>query len=699
MCRRRFDSSFSVILSCFLLLPATAYSSADHAQRLEAVRVKGNATSLERDIDAARAELERVAGNVSVIPADQYREGVVLGLQEAFASVPGVYARNPSGQVSARLSIRGSGISATSGLRGIRLLRDGLPLGRIDDFGDTIYADPANADYIELYRGANSLQYGAATLGGAINLVSPTGYTHAGAAWRMEAGPDGYVKGQARAGQVFDNGLDAYASISSMRTNGYRENSGHTVTRFYGNLGYRFNARSQGRLHLTSEHYRVQMPGPLTLGQLLDDPSAANPDNVRAGSRIRTTPRWHVAYQHDWRVGEADKLSMGVFHTGTRFISPTAGRVTHYDATDYGASLRHEINREHNGRKHRFVWGANYGRGSSDNQAYLPDDWPRLPYLPAPGSQVVSIGASRSSFELFAENSVDISSDVALIVGTQAAWAERRTTNKVSPIASAFFAGGKSSDRYFGLSPKLGLLWDIRPQAQVFANISRSFEPPNSLAFYTQEGNLEAQRATTLEVGTRGGGKGFGWDAAVYHAWIRNELVEFPLVAYPGAIIARNADRTRHIGLELGLHGELPLARMPGTIEWNVAYTWSRFRFNRDAVYGNNALPGIPQHVARLGLVYRHPKGYYAGPSIELASSANVDQANTLRAPGYGIVNFTLGYKDPADRYRLFIDARNLANKYYVATTDYVVDANSRDRAVFYPGQTRSVYIGFEANW
>ncbi|MFW7340917.1 TonB-dependent receptor [Pollutimonas sp. H1-120] len=654
---------------------------------------------MERDIDTARAELGGIAGNVSVIPADKYQEGVVLGLQEAFAGVPGVYVRNPSGQVSARLSIRGSGISAPSGLRGIRLLRDGLPLGRTDDLGDTIYADPAGANYIELYRGANSLQYGAATLGGAINLVSPTGYTHPGAEWRMEGGPDGYLKGQVRAGQSFGNGLDAYASISSARTNGYRENSGHTVTRFYGNLGYRFDARSQGRLHVTSEHYRVQMPGPLTLGQLLEDPSAANPDNLRSDSHIRTAPRWHVAYQHDWRVGDADKLSMGVFHTGTKFVSPAASRVTHYDARDYGASLRHEINRERDGRKHRFVWGANYGRGSSENQVFLPDDWPRSPYLPAPGSEVVSIGARRSSFELFAENSLGISSDVALIVGAQAAWAERRTANKVSPVAASFFADGSGSDRYFGFSPKLGLLWDVRPQAQVFANISRSFEPPNSLAFYTQEGNLEAQRATTLELGTRGGGKDFGWDAAVYHAWIRNELVEFPLAAYPGAVLARNADRTRHMGLELGLHGTLPLARVPGGLEWDIAYTWNHFRFDGDATYGNNALPGIPQHVARFGLVYRHPQGFYGGPSIELASSSDVDQANTLKAPGYGLVNFTLGYKDPGERYRIFIDARNLTNKYYVATTDYVVNAGSRDRAVFYPGQTRAVYIGFQANW
>src|SRR3546814_5284827 len=67
-------------------------------------------------------------------------------------------------------------------------LRDGLPLGRTDDVGDSIYTDPLAADYIEVLRGANAMQYGVATLGGAVNLVSSTGYTRPGFKVRLDGG-------------------------------------------------------------------------------------------------------------------------------------------------------------------------------------------------------------------------------------------------------------------------------------------------------------------------------------------------------------------------------------------------------------------------------------------------------------------------------------------------------------------------------
>ncbi|MGP1615778.1 MAG: TonB-dependent receptor plug domain-containing protein, partial [Pollutimonas bauzanensis] len=362
----------AIALAWCLTAPPACADPGDDAPVLAPVRVKGKAAGPDLDDDSRKA-LRAIPGNVAVISAQRYREGAVMGLRDALSRTAGVYVQNPSGQESAKVSMRGSGISASSGLRGIRLLRDGLPLGRSDDLGDTIYADPFGAERIEVYRGANSLEYGAATLGGAINLVSPTGHSHPGAEWRMEGGSHGYLKGQLRAGQEFSDDLDAFASISSFHSDGFRQNSEQSVSRFYGNIGYKFSPRSQGRLHITSEHYRVRMPGALTLEQMQDDPSAANEGALQAGTRIRTTPRWHAAYRHDWQIGAADQLSLGVFHTGTKFDSPGADIRARYDATDYGAALRHEVNREPGGHRNRFVWGANYSRGSSDNQAYWPD--------------------------------------------------------------------------------------------------------------------------------------------------------------------------------------------------------------------------------------------------------------------------------------------------------------------------------------
>src|SRR5690606_32959635 len=122
----------------------------------------------------------------------------------------------------------------------------------------------------------------------------------------------------------------------------------------------------------------------------------------------------------------------------------------------------------------------------------------------------------------------------------------------------------------------------------------------------------------------------------------------------------------------------LRLSNLSGHLDWSMAYTWNDFRFDADPIFGNNRLPGIPTHVIQFDLRYQHPSGIFAGPSIEFASGWNVDQANTLRAPGYGILNASMGYQSPSNRWRIYIDLRNLTDRHYAAATEFTVDAQGQ---------------------
>jgi len=76
-------------------------------------------------------------------------------------------------------------------------MQDGVPLNLADGSFDFQVIEPMATRYIEVYRGANALQFGAATLGGAINYVSPTGYDapplqiRGEVRWQKEASPGG----------------------------------------------------------------------------------------------------------------------------------------------------------------------------------------------------------------------------------------------------------------------------------------------------------------------------------------------------------------------------------------------------------------------------------------------------------------------------------------------------------------------------
>ncbi|MFT0545626.1 TonB-dependent receptor family protein [Allopusillimonas ginsengisoli] len=679
------------------LLGSNVYAGtiAETAPQLDTIVVTAPTAAATITAADAKKTLRSVPGNISVIDGASYRERVVLGVSDALWGVPGVHAPSGSGQESARVSIRGSGLSS-GGVRGLRLLRDGLPLGRLDDLGDSIYADPAGADYIEVFRGANAMGLGVATLGGAINLVSPTGYSHPGGTLRVDGGTHGHAKAAASVGEVFDNGFDFYASASSLRSEGAREHSAQTISRFYGNVGFRFSDTSRGRLHLTREFYKVDMPGPLTWAQLQHNPSQANAGHVAADARIRTHPRWHTAYVHDIDLGNEDHVSLGIFYTGTKFVSPGTSYVSHYDAADYGMSWRHEINRRPGGRENQFVWGGNLGQGRSHDAATWPEYLPPLPFPLS--ARLATLDARRANLDLFAENTYWARRDLALIVGAQANRSWRRTDNRVASLAAAYFPDGSAAARYSGLSPRLGIVWDVTNDTQIFTNVSRSYEPPNSLSFYTFDGLLKAQRATTAELGTRGGNDDMGWELAGYHSWVTDEIL---LAADTGnpylPARAHNARATRHMGLELGIHGRWHPAGLPGYLDWHASYTWSRFRFSDDADYGDNAIPGVSPHVAQLSVLYRHPSGIYAGPGIEMASGWYVDQANSLKAPGYGVVNFTFGYETPDGKFRVALDGRNLTGKRYAALTEYVLDARKMvDKRYFTPGQQRAVFLSLQ---
>ncbi|XOT94114.1 TonB-dependent receptor domain-containing protein, partial [Alcaligenes pakistanensis] len=93
-------------------------------------------------------------------------------------------------------------------------------------------------------------------------------------------------------------------------------------------------------------------------------------------------------------------------------------------------------------------------------------------------------------------------------------------------------------------------------QWQIFGNISRSAEPPtfDDMTFSTSNDldRLQAQRATTVEIGTRGESGDVAWDIALYHARVKNEL---QCISAPWNICNKtvNADRTTHQGIELGV--------------------------------------------------------------------------------------------------------------------------------------------------
>ncbi|WP_341677600.1 TonB-dependent receptor [Niveibacterium sp. SC-1] len=631
--------------------------------------------------DAAREELSRVPGGTAVQEMAPVREGRVSTVADTFAFTPGVFAASRFGAEESRLSIRGSGLQRTFHMRGIALLQDGVPLNLADGSGDFQAVEPLASRYVEVWRGANALQYGAANLGGAVNFVSRSGRDEPGFRLRGEAGSYGYLRAQADYAAASEQ-LDGVASLSEFHLEGFRAHSRQETQRFFGNLGWRISGQTESRFFATLAKTDSELPGALTRAEMSRDPRQADPAAVK-GDQHRNFDLARLANLTSVSLGDSRSLEAGVFYAYKSLFHPIY-QVLEQRSGDMGASLRYVDDRAWSGRDNRLVLGTTLQRGQIDDDRFLN----------VSGNKGARSGESEQTATtnaVFGEIQHAFLPDTRAIIGGQYAWADRRLKDLylADRVDNSFDAD------YSHFSPKVGVLHELTPAVQLYANWSRSFEPPSfgELAGGPNITQVDAQRASTLEVGSRGHWQGAGlaldWDASLYAARVRDELLSLS-DANGNPLGTVNADRTQHEGLELGLE-----ARLAEHWRLRAKLLANRFRFDDDPVYGNKRLAGIPDRSGSLELLYTGVAGLYAGPVLQGASGSWVDHANTLRASGYGLLGFKLGQR-PEKGLAWFVEGRNLLDRTYVATTGVMADAKGMDQRQFYPGDGVAWYAGLE---
>ncbi|MGH7553330.1 MAG: TonB-dependent receptor plug domain-containing protein, partial [Longimicrobiales bacterium] len=149
-------------------LPASAHAR-QQARDTAVVRLDSlNVNVLRRPGTAANSP---VASTVLAGPRIQAGQ-LTVGLDESLVAVPGLLVNNrynPS--LGSRIAIRGFGARAAFGVRGIRLIADGIPLTMPDGQSNLNNLDLGSAARIEVIRGPASALHGNAA-GGVISIES-----------------------------------------------------------------------------------------------------------------------------------------------------------------------------------------------------------------------------------------------------------------------------------------------------------------------------------------------------------------------------------------------------------------------------------------------------------------------------------------------------------------------------------------------
>lgn len=641
-------------------------------------------TLTQPDLPTARERVQQTPGGAGVVDAATYTQGRVSTLSDALGGATGVYVQPRFGAEEARISIRGSGLQRTFHGRGLKLMQDGVPLNLADGSFDFQAIEPLSARYVEVWRGANALQYGAATLGGAVNFVSPNGYNADRLRLRVEGGSFGYGRAQVSAGNV-DGRFDHYLSASLFRQDGFRGHAEQETGRLFANLGYLLSDTLETRFYIGHVHSDSRLPGSLTRAQLEADPRQPLAGNVTSDQQRNI--RWtRLSNKTVWRDG-AQRLEVFAYLSDKELNHPIFQVIDQHNR-DVGVEVRYVVDQPLLGRRNRFTVGLAPSVGTTGEERHVNNGG-------VPGVLTNRSKQTARNLELYAENQLHVLPDLALVTGLQYLDAARRLEDRYVAGTPADPVDESFAQRQRGASPKLGLRYDVSRDVQVFGNVSRSMEPPT---FSEIAGGLRplpnaAQKATTVEAGTRGRLKDLEWDLVFYESRVRDELLQVA-VNSAGASVTVNAPRTLHRGLEAGLSGHA-FASPAGRVEWRVNGLWNHFRFRDDATHGNNALPGVPKAFGRAQAGYRLKGGTLLAINAEASSGYAIDFANSFGARRYAI----WGVRASGDIRKglgWFVDGRNLADRRYAATTGVVRDAGGSDSAQFMPGDGRALYAGLD---
>ncbi|MBB3048533.1 iron complex outermembrane receptor protein [Litorivivens lipolytica] len=678
---------------------------------IEEVVVSGVAGSGSRtapSLQEARAELERIPGGIGFVESSDFLDDFAQSLGDTLVFTPGIFA-DTSAQRENRISLRGSGLNSSYERRGLTVLRDGVPITRASGSTEFQEMDPLSVHYLEVYKGANGLRYGAASLGGAVNIVTATGRTvEPGASLRVEAGSDDTRRSNlslAAAGEQ----VDGYLTVTRLNSDGYREHSEVDSEYLFGNIGVQLSDALESRFYFTALRDTFELAGSLSRETALEDREAtASPviigpffpggpvtvldpgpvadDWDRNLEVVRFANRTVYRFENVQLDAGAWYSYRGLDHAITRF----AGIIDH-EETEWGVFSELSGTSQLANLPLDWVVGARHNRGDNDAKTFENNSGRE-------GALRTRQDQESRNTVVYSQADLRVRDDLSVVAALQ----YLRSTRDNDAVLNA--TAGEVDHRQF--NPRLGLLWDAADDVQVFVNASRGFEPP-SMTDLTSGGalpftELSAQRAWTLEVGTRGQRGPLSWDVAIYRSWLNNEMLDFGAPGARGFVsFTDNAEDTIHQGLEAGWDVAIArdaLERQGLALTWRNALTVNDFYFDDDDTYSHNKLAGVPDVLYVSELRLSHAR-WYAGVSVRrVPSGPYVDFANTERTPGYTLLGLNLGWQ-VSESISLFASAENLEDEHYIANITTVADQSQENSNIYTPGQGRAFFAGISLSY
>lgn len=668
---------------------------------------------------------------------------------DMLVTVPGVSFVAGNGPRDVVVSIRGSGDRQSYGLRNIQVLEDGFPMTQPDGTARSDLIDPHAYDRVDVFQGPASTLYGNYAINGAIDFRTRDGADIHGLELGSDFGSFGMINTYVTLG-AGNRAYDLMVFGSDVRSNGFIANSSYATATENARLRVSLTPSDRLVLKFVNNVTDAFLPLRLSLDQYRRNPYQAGcADAAQAAAGCATV-----------------NLLVNGRYGATRALSPQQAGLGRFDRRSIvGLRWEHDIDSRTTWRT-QFTYDqrhvdqptsvtsfvgpynsyavssdiTNRGRiGATNLTSFAGVNFDYLDF----GYQVYNLtpegGATRGAL-----NSTAYGHQWNLGARFQEDWQFAPRWHAVIGLGGtysdlgavetlySYSARGQArtwvtADRFFfNLAPEAALVYAPASDWTVHARVGTAYATPaTSNLFVTPQGTYgnNTQLKSTTSVGIDLGAdwhpsRALRLQATGFYEFYHDELVSQSAGVNSVGSYAFNAPATQHRGVELGAEWT-PLRRtLPGA-RVRLSYTYDNQIYTRyTEILSNSALsrafdrsgrniPGVIPNFLNVRVLYDQPDGLLEGlgGSVEVTwrGAYWLDNANRLRAPGYGLVNLELHYDPPrrmgwAHRLHGYVEVQNLADATYVAGAANITDvlqANGRQAgAAVLATRTGSIYAG-----
>ena len=692
----------SLVAACVLLAAGDAMAQAPVAGDKPVVlpEVVTSATRTARDAFELPVAIDSV--DKSVIQEDRPQ----VNISESLNRVPGIAVLNRQNYAQdLQISSRGFGARSTFGVRGIRLIADGIPATSPDGQAQAASFNLGAAERIEVMRGPFSSLYGNAS-GGVIQLITADGPPEPTLGASVVGGSYGTYKAATQFGGQwgsFNYSLDA----SRFHSDGYRDHS--TVTRDMQNVKFKLPLAA-GTLTLVANAFdqpETQDPLGLTRSQIVTNPRQADPVATQFNTR-KSIRQNQLGLIYDLNLGRGDLQvrTYGGDRQVTQYLSlsalaqapaTSAGGVVDLDRGYEGIGMRWTQRVIEGERPLTVTGGADYDRQAEHRRGFLNNNG--------------LVGTLKRDEDDTVHNTDTYAQAEWKFLPRWSATAGLRHSRVYFNSKDYFIRAGNGNDSgaasFNKTTPAAGIVFNVAPPLNVYANIGRGFETPSFAELAYRAGgvtglNFALTPSTSLhrELGIKVKTGSLRSNLSVFRIDTNDEIVVNNSAG--GRTDYKNASQSRRKGVELSTEVDFG-----GGFEGYIGYTWLDAHFTLPFVTGTGAaattvatgsrIAGVPGYSLFSEIVWRHAaSGFHAGLEVRMAGKIYVNDPNTAASDAYTIGSLRAGFEQRAKRWRVaeYVRIDNITDRQYVGSV-IVADANSR----FYePAPGRNWLAGVNAS-